>query len=145
MTFRQDVLKKNLEIVKLQDAQKGKESRLVTEPSSLSPRRRLSSPERKGAQDSLKDFNVEGSLGIHDADEQKEIESLKSKLKAVSRHCIAYSEFSVLCMRESHLVALEKEAVRTPLPDLETEAKSYYCFYQVKHTFKFHWFLITIT
>ena len=85
--LRQDVLKKNLEIVKLQDAQKGKASQLVTESSSLSPRRRLSSPERKGVQDSLKDFNVEGSLGLHDPDEKKENENLKSKLKAATDIC----------------------------------------------------------
>jgi seryl-tRNA synthetase len=84
LTFRQDVLKKNLEIVKLQDAQKGKESRSVTESFSLSPRRRTPSPERKGVQDSSKDFNVEGLLGLQNAEEKKEIESLRSKLKSVS-------------------------------------------------------------
>ena len=82
-------MKKNLEIVKLQDAQKGKESRsLLTEFSTESPKRRLSSsPERKKVQVSLTDsnFNMEGSLGpTNDVDQKKEIEDLKSKLKAVS-------------------------------------------------------------
>ena len=75
-----------MEIVKLQDAQKGKESRSMNESSSASSRRRSSSPERKGLQDSLKNLTMEGSLGIGDADEKKEIESLKSRLKAVSRY-----------------------------------------------------------
>ena len=70
--------------MKLQDAQKGKESRSVTESFSLSPRRRTPSPERKGVQDSSKDFNIEGRLGLQNAEEKKEIESLRSKLKSVS-------------------------------------------------------------
>ncbi len=71
-----------MEIVKLQDAQKGKESRSMNESS----RRRSSSPERKGLQDSLKNLTMEGNLGTGDADEKKEIETLKSRLKAVSRY-----------------------------------------------------------
>ena len=88
--LRQDVLKKNLEIVKLQDAQKGKQSRSVlTEFSTESSTCRSSSspsPERKKAQMSLTglNFNMERSLETNDVDQKKEIEDLKSKLKAVS-------------------------------------------------------------
>ena len=73
--------------MKLQDAQKGRESRSLTDSSSAYPRRRLS-PERRGVQVSLKDMNMEEILGTGDADQKKEIENLKSKLKAVSWHCI---------------------------------------------------------
>ena len=73
--------------MKLQDAQKGRESRPLTDSSSAYPRRRLS-PERKGVHVSLKDMNMEDILGTGDADQKKEIENLKSKLKAVSWHCI---------------------------------------------------------
>ncbi|CAB3994582.1 Hypothetical predicted protein [Paramuricea clavata] len=84
--LRQDVLNKNLEIVKLQDSQKGRESRSLTESSSAYPRRRLS-PERKGVHVSLKDMNLEEFLGTGDADQKKEIETLKSKLKAATDIC----------------------------------------------------------
>lgn len=87
--LRLDVLKKNLEIVKLQDAQKGKEPRSVlTEFSTESStcRSSSSSPERKKAQVSLTglNFNMERSLETNDVEQKKEIEDLKSKLKAVS-------------------------------------------------------------
>ena len=84
------MLKKNLEIVKLQDAQKGKESRsALTEFSTESSSCRSSSspsPERKKVQMSLTglNFNMEKTLETNDVDQKKEIEDLKSKLKAVS-------------------------------------------------------------
>ena len=82
MPFRQDVLKKNMEIVRLQDAQKGRESRSLTDSSMDSaPRWRLSSsPDGKREQD----FDMAGIVGT--CEKTKEVEDLESKLKTVRRY-----------------------------------------------------------
>ncbi|XP_028400049.1 coiled-coil domain-containing protein 158-like [Dendronephthya gigantea] len=86
--LRQDVLKKNLEIVKLQDELNGKESRSITESLADSSRRRSSpTPERQRVQFSLMDLNMDESLGTGEAEQQKVIEDLKSKLNAVTEVC----------------------------------------------------------